>query len=114
MLRRLTLGFLLLAGLAVAAACSTNTATPSSGGMPGVGPNFGPNTVYVTNTTQNAIDIYTPAPAASTSPQYLISGSGLNGPQYVAFNSTKQLYVTNYNAATKVASITVFQTYATG
>ena len=116
MLRRLTLGLLLLASAAVVVACSSNTNVPSSGGQPGIGPNFGPNTVYVDNTTQNAVDIFTPAPGPSATPAFSIGGSstGLNGPQYMTFNSSKQLYVTNFNSATKVASIQVYQTYATG
>lgn len=116
MLRRLTLGFLLLAAVALAAACSTNTNTPSSGGVPGVGPNFVTDTVYVTDTTTNAINIYTPNPGPSATPQYAIAGgsTSLGGPRYLAFNSTKQLYVTNYNAATKTGTIEVYNEFATG
>lgn len=115
MLRRLTLGFLLLGGV-TAAACSSNVNTPSSGGVPGVGPNFVTNTIYVANTTSNAIDIYTPAPGPSATPQYAIAGqsTSLNGPEYLAFNSSKQLYVSNFNAATKQSAILVYEEYATG
>lgn len=116
MLRRLTLGFFLLACAAVAAACSSTTATPSSGGVPGIGPNFVTNTVYTTNTTAQVIEIYTPAPGPSATPQYAIGGSNtsMNGPQYLAFDSQKHLFVTNYNQAAQTSSILEFQTYATG
>lgn len=117
MLRRLTLGLFTVACAAAVVACSSgNTTVPSSGGQPGVGPNFTSNTIYVTNTTQNAVSIYTPSPGPSATPQFLIGGSNttLNGPQYLAFDSSKRLYVTNFAAATKAASILIFQTYATG
>ena len=116
MLSRLTLGLLLLASAAAVVACSSNTNVPSSGGQQGVGPNFGTNTVYVANTTQNAIDIFTPAPGPSSTPAYSITSSEnlLRGPQYLTFNSSKQLYVTGYNSSTKQADIEVYQTYATG
>lgn len=116
MLRRLSFGFFMLACVAVVAACSSNTTTPSSGGMPGVGPNFPQNTVYVTNTTQQTIEIFTPSPGPSSTPQFTIGGGNttISGPQYLAFNSNKQLFVTNFNPATQAASILTFQTYATG
>lgn len=116
LLRRLTVGLFLLAGAAAAAACSSTTTTPSSGGHPGIGPNFVPNTIYVANTTQEVIDIFTPSPGPSATPQYGIGGSNttMTGPQYLAFNSNKQLFVTNYNPANGSSSILVFQTFATG
>lgn len=117
MLRRLTLGLFTLACAAAIAACSSgNTTVPSSGGQPGLGPNFVTNTLYVTNTTQNAIEIYTPSPSANATPQYQIGGSNtsLSGPQYLAFDSQKNLYATNFSAATGQASIQVYATYATG
>lgn len=117
MLRRLTLGLFTLACAAAVAACSSgNTTVPSTGGVPGVGPNFPTNTVYVSDTTQNAVDIFAPSPGPSATPQYVIGGSNttLNGPSYLAFDSSKRLYVTNYSASTKQASVLVFQTYATG
>ncbi len=93
MLRRLSFGFFMLACIAVVAACSSNTTTPSSGGIPGIGPNFPQNTVYVTNTTQQTIEIFTPSPGPSSTPQFTIGGSNttMSGPQYLAFNSSKQL-----------------------
>jgi len=119
MLRRSFPGMILaLACAAAFAACSTTgtNSIPSSGGVPGIGPNFVTNTLYVTNTTQNVIELYTPSPAASATPQYAIGGSNtqLNGPQYVAFDSSKRLYVTNYNPGTQAASVNIYQTFATG
>jgi len=117
MLRRLTLGLFALACAAIIVACSSgNTSVPSSGGVPGNGPNFVPNTIYVSNTTQNAIELYTPSPGPSATPQYAIGGSntGLNGPSYLAFDTSKRLYVTNYGAASKQGIIQIYQTYATG
>ncbi|MFN2449968.1 MAG: NHL repeat-containing protein [Candidatus Baltobacteraceae bacterium] len=117
MLARLTPGFFLLALAAAVAACSSNqTSTPSSGGVPGIGPNFPTNTVYVADTTGEVIDIFAVNPATGAVPQYAISGSNtaMNGPQYLAFGSNKNLYVTNYNAAQSTSSILQFATYATG
>ena len=104
MLRRLTLGLFTLACAAAIAACSSGNTTPSSnGGVTGQGPNFVTNTIYVSDTTQNAIDIYTPSPGPSATPQYLIGGSStsMDGPSYLAFDSSKNLYVTNYGAVEK-------------
>lgn len=117
MLRRLTLGFFALACAAAVAACSSSDTTPpTSGGQTGIGPNFTTNTVYVSDTTANAVLIYTPSPAPSATPQFEIGGSNtsMNGPRYIAFDSTKKLYVTNYNSGTQSGLITVYQTYATG
>jgi hypothetical protein len=116
MLRRLIPGFFILACAAAVAACSSGSTTPSSGGHPGVGPNFVTNTLYVTNTTQQVIEIFTPAPGPSASPQFIIGGSNttISGPQYLAFNGNKQLFVTNYNPAAQTSSILEFQTFATG
>ncbi len=117
MLRRLTIGLFTLAFAAAIAACSSgNTTVPSSGGVPGVGPNLTTNTIYVSDTTQNAIDMYTPSPGPSATPLYAIGGSNttLNGPAYLAFDSSKRLYVSNFSAATQQSSVLVFQTFATG
>lgn len=116
MLRRLTLGLFTLACAAAIAACSSGTSVPSSGGVQGVGPNFVTNTIYVSDTTHNAIELYTPSPNASATPQYNIGGANtsLNGPSYMAFNSTTQLYVTNYNPSTKASALTAYQKFATG
>lgn len=117
MLRRLTLGLVCLAFAAAAAACSSSDSTAlSSGGVPGLGPNFATNTLYAVDSTQNAIELYKPAPSASASPGYQIAGAStaLDGPQYATFDAKKHLYVTNYNAATGTASVLVFATYAQG
>lgn len=116
MLRRLTLGLLLLASAAIAVACSSNTNVPSSGGQPGIGPNFGTNTVYVADTTQRKVDIFTPAPGPSSTPAYVLASSEnfLFGPQYLAFSSSKQLFVTNFDSSNRQADIEVYQTFATG
>jgi hypothetical protein len=118
MLRRLTLGLFTLACAAAVAACSSygSNSVPSSGGVPGIGPNFKTNTIYVSDTTQNVIYIYTPSPGPSATPQYQIGGgnTGLNGPGYLAFDSSKRLYVGNFNPATTGAAIMIYQTFATG
>ena len=121
MLRRSFPGLIFaLACAATFAACSGagggSGAVPSSGGVPGIGPNFVTNTLYVTNTTQNVVELYTPSPAAAATPQYAIGGSNtqLNGPQYDAFDSTRRLYVTNYNPGTQIGALNIYQTFATG
>ncbi|MBV9149200.1 MAG: NHL repeat-containing protein [Candidatus Eremiobacteraeota bacterium] len=110
MLRRfvaLPLG--LLAGVALAS-CSSSTAAIS------IGPNFNTLSLYVTNSTQNAISIYPPNPNSGTAPINQIGGSStqLNGPQYDTFDPSKRLYVSNYNAGTTIGSITVYASQATG
>lgn len=110
MLRRIVaLSFGLLAG-ATLAACSSSTAPIS------IGPNFNTLSLYVTNSTQNAISIYPPNPSSATQPINQIGGSNtqLNGPQYDAFDASKRLYVSNYNAGTTVGSITIYASQATG
>ncbi|HEV2261734.1 MAG TPA: NHL repeat-containing protein [Candidatus Rubrimentiphilum sp.] len=119
MLRRLYPGLIFgLACAAVFAACSSsyNNGTPYSGGVPGIGPNFVTNTLYVSNTTQNIIELFTPSPAPSATPQYVIGGGNtvLDGPLYLAFDSSKRLYVTNYNAGTQAASVNIYAQFATG
>jgi len=117
MLRPLTIGlFSLAAAVAIAACSSSDTSVPSSGGVPGIGPNFATGTLYVSNSTQNAISIYLPSPGPSATPSFQIGGAntGLSGPQYLAFDSAKRLYVTNFNASTNGAAIEVYQTFATG
>lgn len=117
MLRRLSIGLLsLAAAVAVAACSSSDTTVPSSGGVPGIGPNFATNTVYVSNTTQNAVSLYLQPLSANSTPAYQIGGgsTSLSGPQYLAFDSAKRLFVSNYNASTNAASIEVYQTYAQG
>ncbi len=121
MLRRSFPGLIFaLACAASFAACSGGNGTygsvPSSGGVQGIGPNFVTNTLYVTNTTQNVVELYTPSPVAAATPQYAIGGSNtqLNGPLYDAFDSTRRLYVTNYNPGTQIGALNIYQTFATG
>jgi len=116
MLRRLAVGLFILACAGAAAACSSSTATPSSGGVPGIGPNFSTNTLYVINQSQNAVEIFLPSPASGAKPKYLIGGGNtqLNGPQYDTFDNKKLLFVTNYNAGTQAASLNVYAEFATG
>jgi len=118
MLRRSFPGLIFaMACVAAFAACGGSySSTPYSGGVPGIGPNFVKNTIYVTNTTQNVIELYTPSPAAAATPQYAIGGSNtqLNGPQYDAFDSSVRLYVTNFNPGTGAASINIYAQFATG
>jgi hypothetical protein len=118
MLRRSFPGliFALACAAAFAACSSSDSTTPSSGGVPGLGPNFVTNTIYVTNTTQNVVELYTPSPAAAATPQYAIGGSNtqLNGPQYAAFDSSTRLYVSNYNPGTQASAINIYAQFATG
>ena len=117
MLRRSFPGLIFaLACAAAFAACSSSTTVPSSGGVPGLGPNFVKNTLYVVNTTQNVIELFTPSPGPSATPQFAIGGSntGMNGPQYDAFDSSQRLYVTNWNPGTQAAAVTIYQQFATG
>jgi sugar lactone lactonase YvrE len=119
MLRRSFPGLIFaLACVATFAACGGGgyNTVPSSGGVPGLGPNFVKGTVYVTNTTQNVVELYTPSPAAAATPQYAIGGSNtqLNGPQYAAFDGSTRLYVSNYNPGTQAAAINIYAQFATG
>ncbi len=116
MLRRLTLGLSLVACAGAIAACNSNAGTPSSGGVTGSGPDFVTDTIYVSNTTQQVVEIFTPSPAPSATPQYVIGGSNttISGPQYLTFDAQKHLFVTNYNPATATSSVLEFQTFATG
>lgn len=110
MLRRIALrisSVLLVAGLA---ACSSNDSAIS------IGPNFNTLSIYITNSTQNAVTIFAPNPTSASQPLNQIGGSNtqLNGPQYDTFDSTKKLYVSNINPGTNSGSITVYQSQATG
>jgi hypothetical protein len=82
----------------------------------GIGPNFAPNSVYSASSTNNAIYIYAPNPVAKATPISQIGGTttALDGPQYLAFDNLKHLFVTNHNAGTGKAAIEEYQTFATG
>jgi hypothetical protein len=81
-----------------------------------VGPSFPSKTLYATNSNQNAISIYTNGSKAGSGPTYQIGGSStsLNGPQYLAFDRSQNLWVTNYNPSTNKATIIEFAALATG
>jgi hypothetical protein len=117
MLRRLPLGFagVVIAAIAIAA-CSSSDATQTIS----VGPNFPAPTLYVANVTQNAIGIYTPVPRSTGGPAYVIAGSNTTlqspnqGPQYLAFDSTSNLWVTTWGASTTSGALVEFEALATG
>ncbi|MFN2527627.1 MAG: NHL repeat-containing protein [Candidatus Baltobacteraceae bacterium] len=115
-MRRIAFAVACLVLAAGLAACSTNDSGLSSGGNPGIGPNFGTGSIYITNSTQNAVSIYNPSPTTGATVVNQIGGSNtqLNGPQYDAFDTLKRLYVTNYNAGTQVGSLTIYASQATG
>ena len=114
MLRRLTLVFIGLGLAAVAAACSTNVNSLNNG--VGVGPNFPANSVYAAISSQNQINIW-PAPETSgaTAP-YQIGGSSttIDGPQFLAFDSSSNLWITNYDSGTLAGKILEIKALATG
>ena len=81
-----------------------------------VGPNFPSKTLYASNSNQNAISIYTNGTQSGKGPTYNIGGSntGLDGPQYLAFDKAQNLWVTNYNPNTQRALLIEFEALATG
>ncbi len=111
MLPRLTIGFIVLSTAIVIAACSSYGSASVN-----VGPNFPPMTLYATNSNQNAIGIYNKGQKTGTGPSFEIGGTTttLNGPQYVAFDVVKNLWVTNYNPSTNSALLIEFEALATG
>jgi hypothetical protein len=112
MLSKRALAFVALSLTATIVACSNLGMTQGVN----VGPNFPSKTLYATNTNQNAISIYSNGIKSGSGPSYNIGGSntGLNGPQYLAFDRAKDLWVTNYNESTKNAVIVEFAPLATG
>lgn len=108
--RRVSAGLIVLSALLVA--CSNVNSTSNLN----IGPNFGKGTLYVTNSTQNGVSIYNANEASGKGPVYQIAGSStdLNGPQYVAFDKSNNIWVTNYNPSTSSALIIEFQAQATG
>lgn len=113
MLRRLTFGFVGIVAVAITVAgCASGGATQTVA----VGPSFAPGSLYATNSTQNGVSIY--ALGGSPAPAYQIStggsSNGLNGPQYIAFDSTSDLFVTNWQASSQTGSIVEIKANATG
>ncbi|HUN28626.1 MAG TPA: hypothetical protein VMV65_02375 [Alphaproteobacteria bacterium] len=113
MLRRLTLGFagVLTAAIAIVA-CSSSDATQSIS----VGPDLPPQTLYAADVTQNAINIYTPGPKSTTGPLYQIGGgsTSIAGPQYLTFDSSSNLWVTNWLSSVSSGEILEFKAQALG
>ena len=111
MLRRLTLGFVSLAAVGAFVACSSGNTNPIS-----VGPNFPTASLYATNTSQNAISIYLPGAASGSGPSNQIGGSStqIAGPQYLAFDTAGDLYITNYAQSSGASSVLVIKALATG
>jgi hypothetical protein len=97
-LPRHTIAFLTLALTAAIVACSNLGSTTGVN----VGPNFPAKTLYASNSNQNAISIYTTGTKSGGGPAFQIGGgnTGLNGPQYLAFDRRRNLWVTNYNPST--------------
>ncbi len=97
---------------AVVAACSNLGLTTGQN----VGPTFPGKTLYATNSNQNAISIYSNGQKSGTGPAFEIGGSstGLDGPQYLAFDREQLLWVTNYNPSTQHAELVEFAPQATG
>lgn len=113
MLRRLPLGFAGVFAAAIAiAACSSPDATQTIS----VGPPIPPQTLYVANVTQNAVNIYSPGPKTTAGPLYEIGGSNttLAGPQYLTFDSQSDLWVTNWLSSTSAGEILEFKALAIG
>ncbi|MBV8435401.1 MAG: hypothetical protein JO029_14070 [Candidatus Eremiobacteraeota bacterium] len=114
MLSRLTLGFFALSAAIGIAACSSFGSATVGGN--GVGPNFPSQTLYASNSNQNAVSIFNPGQKSGTGPSYQIGGASttLNGPQYLTFDRSQNLWVTNYNASTNKATLVEIAALATG
>jgi hypothetical protein len=118
MFRRLPLGFVGVVAAAIAiAACSSSNATQTIS----VGPNFPSQSLYAANVTQNAVNIYatgapSSAPKSTSGPLFQIGGASttMAGPQYITFDSTSDLWVTNWLASTSAGGILEFKALATG
>jgi hypothetical protein len=111
-MKRRPVGFVALALTGAIVACSSLGQTSGVN----VGPNFPSKTLYATNSNQNAISIYSNGTANGKGPSYEIGGSstGLDGPQYLAFDGGSNLWVTNYNSSTGKALLIQFAALATG
>ncbi len=111
--RKLTYGLVALCLVALVAACAGNTGYTAN---LNIGPNFPKGTLYVTNSTQNGISMYSANEATGKGPVNQIGGSNtqLNGPQYLAFDGSNNLWITNYNASTQSGNVVELQALATG
>jgi hypothetical protein len=112
MLPKLAAGFILLTlGVAVAACSNLGQTTGVN-----VGPNFGPMTLYATNSNQNAISIYTKGTKSGGGPTYNIGGGSttLDSPQYLAFDRARNIWVDGFNPGTGNATLIEFSGLATG
>ncbi len=113
MLRRLAVG---LAGLAATAVTIAGCASGGTNQTLSVGPSFAPESLYATNSTQNGISIYTSTTGGGPSYQISTGGStsGLNGPQYLTFDSSSDIFTTNWQPSLKVGGIVEIKAAATG
>jgi hypothetical protein len=113
MLRRLAIG---LAGLAATAVTIAGCASGGANQTISVGPSFAPQSLYATNSTQNGISIYTSTTGGGPSYQISTGGSssGLNGPQYLTFDSASDIFTTNWQPSLKVGGIVEIKAAATG
>lgn len=112
MLRRLSIT---LAGLAATAVTVAGCASGGTNGTISVGPTFAPQSLYASNSTQNAVSIY-PLGIATTGPTYQIGGSStqLAGPQYLTFDSSGDLFATNWQQSANSGEIVEIKALATG
>jgi hypothetical protein len=112
MLPRLTIGFIVLSAAIGIAACSSYASNTNIN----VGPNFPAMTLYATNSNQNAVGIYNKGQKSGTGPAFEIGGSSttLDGPQYLAFDSAQNLWITNFNPSTNKALLVEIEALATG
>jgi hypothetical protein len=113
MLRRLAVG---LAGLAATAITVAGCASGGANQSVLVGPSFAPQSLYATNSTQNGISIYTTSTGGGPSYQISTGGStsGLNGPQYLTFDSSADIFTTNWQPSLKVGGLVEIKADATG
>ncbi len=112
MLRRLAITF---AGVAATAVAIAGCASGGTNQTISVGPTFPSQSLYASNSTQNAVSIY-PLGLATTGPAYQIGGSNTNfgGPQYLTFDSQSDLFVTNWASSAHNGTIVEIKALATG
>jgi hypothetical protein len=114
LLARLSIAFFVLSSAIGIAACSSY-ANATVGGN-GNGPNFPSQTLYATNSNQNAVSIYNHGQKSGTGPAFEIGGASttIDGPQYLAFDRGGNLWVTNYSSSTNKALLIEIAALATG